>query len=77
MSSYFLRDIKFLQLEADEEDDFNKGTFVQCMIILGRRLLSITTTIYLPTGNISLSFTVIPKINAIERLNQILGTIEF
>ena len=52
MSSYFLRDVQFLQKEMDEKDRYNKGTYVQCMIILGRRLLSIMTTIYLPTGRI-------------------------
>ena len=28
MSSYFLRDIKFLDIEADEKNRFNKGSFV-------------------------------------------------
>ena len=49
MSSYFLRDIQFLQKEVDEEDKYNEGTFVQCSITLGRRLLSLITTVYLPT----------------------------
>ena len=41
MSSYFLRDIEFVQKESDEWDFYNKGTYVQCIITLGRRLLSI------------------------------------
>ena len=65
MSSYFLRDVQFLQKEVDDEDLYNKGTYVQGVIILGRRLLSIMTTIYLPTGKISIVFTVFHYINQI------------
>ena len=41
MSTYFLRNIELLQKEVDEEDLFNEGLYVQCVITLGRRLLSI------------------------------------
>ena len=49
MSSYFLRDIKFEEKNIDDKDLYNKGSYVQCIITLGRRLLSIITTTYLPT----------------------------
>ena len=49
MSTYYLRDMKFDQKEEEKDELFNKGTYVQCIIILGRRLLSIVTTVYLPT----------------------------
>ena len=41
MSSYHLRNIEFLEKKVIEKDRYNKGTYVQCIIILGRRLLSI------------------------------------
>ena len=41
MSTYFVKDTKLIQLEVGEEDLFNIGTYVQCMITLGRRILNI------------------------------------
>jgi hypothetical protein len=49
MFSYFLRDITYTQEMVEEGNMFNKGSYVQCKITLGRRLLSVMTTVYLPT----------------------------
>ena len=49
MSSYFLRDITYTQQMVEEGNMYNMGSYVQCKITLGRRLLSVMTTVYLPT----------------------------
>ena len=49
MSSYFLKDIKYTQEMVEERNMFNLGSYVQFKITLGRRLLSVMTTVYLPT----------------------------
>ena len=47
MSSYFLRDITYTQEMVEEGNMFNMGSYVQCKITLGRRLLSVMTTVCL------------------------------
>ena len=49
MSSYFLRGIEYTQEKVEEGNMFNMGSYVTCKITLGRRLLSVMTTVYLPT----------------------------
>ena len=41
MSSYFLKNIEFIQMENEIDDEYNKGSYVRCLVTLGRRLLSI------------------------------------
>ena len=40
MSNYYLREILFDQMEVEEGNEFNTGSYVQCKLTLGRRLLS-------------------------------------
>ena len=49
MSSYYLRDVTYTQKRVEKENLFNTGSYAQCKITLGRRLLSVMTTVYLPT----------------------------
>ena len=52
MSSYYLRDVTYTQKRVEKENLFNTGSYEQCKITLGRRLLSVMTTVYLPTTGV-------------------------
>ena len=49
IGSYYLRETSYTQESVEKGNRFNTGSYVQCRLTLGRRLLSVITTVYLPT----------------------------